>query len=502
MAVQTDPLRAALVDTNNNNSLALPLPEAANGFNDDQVLTAPKFNAVARAAGLFCNWLDQNSPRIELTNAAVTCRLSATGMRYTAGAGLQQPLATAGHYYIEGRLVQHTLDRCTARGQSPHLFNALRDHHLYLKSDASIRFEIVAVGSPTVGPLAGEYYNGFIRTDAANVVQHIGPGDAFFATGYAFDNQRNLIEAITVFRASALRIEKMSGGSAYLRFQEWGDMAPGNTVADNGWHFESYNAGASRLRLRQRYLTTDYTVIDFGHVSLGTQITVNYPVYISSAQPGAGTYAFSVESTDTLGKGSYFKTGRTAAATFEANSTGGVPVCLVPRAGSFTAGAANGSIQIENTSGFGDFQFKDANGVTRWAHATALARRASANAYTVTLSAIAVNTLGASVNFDIVSGARYRVSMGARMGRVAASTRDCTIVSTIGGVNMPWNGHTVALFQAGAASQLETTYHTGEYIWTAGATGNLSVVLTLGPINGAGNINIAYRWVYIEGPLD
>jgi hypothetical protein len=501
MATQIDPLIAAIVDENDNNSFTLPLPEAANGFNDDQKLTAPKFNAVARSAGRFANWLDQNSPRIELAQGAVTCRLSSTSLRYATGAGLSQPVLTEGHYYIDGRLVQHTLARCTARGQSPKLFIANRTTHLWIKADGTMRFEDVALGDPSAGALAGEYYEGEITTDATDVTQHIGPGDDFFSGGFEFDNQRNLCDAVTKYRGDTLRVLKEIGSSAYLRFEEEQDTSNTETIADNGWHLESYNGSARNLRLVQRVFATNWTAIDFGDILLGTVIESSRAMKITSNEGTLGNYALEVVSTVLTGKGSYFKTSRTPAATFEADSTGGVPICIVPRAAGFVVAAPVGSMLI-GVDANSDLEYKDNNSVTRYVHATALARMAPGNAYTTTLSAIAANTLGASVNYPIVNGARYRISMSFRTGRAAGSTRDCTIVSTIGGINLPWNGHVVGLFQAGAASQLEHTWTSGEYIYTATTTATVAVLITLGPVNGAGNINIAYRSVYIEGPLD
>lgn len=194
--------------------------------------------------------------------------------------------------------------------------------------------------------------------------------------------------------------------------------------------------------------------------------------------------------------GVYMEAQRGVCLTLNAIGPLGTSLRLIPRAG---AAATSGALWIENTENWINYYDTTPTRKRVWASSSGFVL--SPNAFTTGTSTIAATTTVQTFNYTFTAGQRYRITMSCRLGRAAGSTQNATIGASVGGVNLDYNGHTVQLFQAGAAGQLEQTW-IGDCVFTAGVSGLLAVQLQITPAGGAGSVNVAQRSIVVAGGHD
>jgi hypothetical protein len=502
MTLATDPIDYAEVDKNDSNSSPLPLPQAFTGWADGDFYLAADQNALHQNGARWKAWLDQTrAPSTEL-GYRTTFRTSAHAFQYPLGPGLVGRIVQFdSHVIVAGTYVSLTLARLAYRQPTihTHTFTANSTEHFYIATDGTITSSVVALGTPPAPPVG-----------LVTLVSHDTNGTSITATtvAAAFLDQKTICDAPSFFTAAVTAQSSLSVTGGNLTIDKPDALArrlafTNSADAAQGWQLE--HTATENLRFRELVPKggggTATTVLDLGAPGTPTTpATFSRPLAISSAETLTGIAALAVLSTNFQGPGSTMQTDRTATLTLNATGTGGVPLVLVPRPIGFTGGTVVGAIQI-NDDAASNLEYKDNNGNKRTTWATkggGLSLDSSYSATAVNNFAVAQNY---SFNYAFVSGQRYRVRMGVRVGRAAGSTRDAQISCTVGGVSLVYSGQTVFLFQAGGATQLEALF-AEEAVFVAGVTGTLAVQLTVSPVNGAGNLNLNYRGLLVEGHYD
>lgn len=181
MALETDPIDYADVDSAGTHSAALPLAEAVNGFGA-VVLTKEKFNALMRNASRWKRWLDQGRVPTPQAQGASTCRLSTTAFSFAAGGGLNKVVNVDTHYLIQGSYVSLSVARLAANIVS-FTATATKDTHFYITPAGVITWDVVTIGVAAAPPVGTVHLHTF-RTDGTDVTSQTTPA--------AFTAQRNL----------------------------------------------------------------------------------------------------------------------------------------------------------------------------------------------------------------------------------------------------------------------------------------------------------------------
>lgn len=222
--------------------------------------------------------------------------------------------------------------------------------------------------------------------------------------------------------------------------------------------------------------------------------TTGRPLVVTNAGTGATADFRSNRIGGTLGV--YMQSQRGVCVTLDAQGPLATSLRMIPRG---VAAAATGAMWIDSTEGWLEFFDQTTTRKRVWSSSAGITM--SPSTYTAAVTSIVGTTVIQSLNFTFVAGQRYRVTMSARLGRAAGSTRDANIAAQINGVGLNYSGQTVFLFQAGGATQTEQVW-IGDDVYTAPASGTFPVTLSVTPVNGAGNLNASQRSIVIVGAYD
>lgn len=502
MTIATDPIDRAEIDSAGGNSAALPLAQAINGWNGGDFLEHDKLNAVMRSAALWKLWLDQTRADHRQLGYSGSFRGSATVFSYGGvGPGLARAVVDDSHLVVLGLYVPLTLARLAyyQPGVANYVFTASMTHHFYVAADGAITVSVVALGTPAAPPVGTETLLS-VDTNATDVTAET-QGPSFAAQLVVNESPQQIDSTLTVNGAATINapltvtngnvtIDKTEAGAREVRLIVAGDST-------RGWRIR--HDGSERLQVQEMIGGVATTILDLG-TSAATASLVRQ-LLISNSSTSVKAFRVDMSVLDAEGVEITNAGGSKPAVTITAAGSS-VPLVLSPvPLAAFAGGDPVGSIKIDNSAS-SLLKYKDNNGDTRTVWATKGGGLSLGSAYTAAnVNNFAVGTVGQTFNYSFVAGQRYRVAMRCKVGRAAGSTRDALFTCTVGGVALVFDGWTEPLLAPGAAGYLEKAW-SDEAIFTAGVTGSLAVTFIVTPVNGAGNLNMGYRGVVVQGHFD
>lgn len=479
MTVQTKPAIYYFLDELGSNQHPDPanMPQALNGYHDEDIPLAREYNTYGRGAGLWHRWLDQNALTTAATLSSFDALLTQGRVVYSFGGGtLTHTMTGGGYYLVKGKIVDATLVRFQALGLTPKAFTASRWTHFYLKADGEVVVEVVMPGVAAT-------------PDGTRI--HVGTAKANGVQVTAWeDGVREPPRVWPVWGfEQGLRIHNLDQDVRGLEFYMEGSQA---------WRLKHYGDFGNTTLAVETDTGGGYTpIFSFGN----TTTPMSFTRRISSTfNSGTDPLVFLTQ-TAANSRTMHLKLTGAGGTVLKLENAGGTgsPLVLVPKS-AVTVADEIGSMHPEFGSR-GDMMYRDVNGDVRRFWATAMGIRYD-SAPVVGPGSIAVSTNVFSSSMSFTNGRKYWVFAHVRLGRPAGSTRDASVTGTIGGANMWWSPHTVQLFQGGGAPwQFEQSFSMVA-LWTANVPAPLSIVLNVTPVNGAGNVFWGYAAMHVFGALD